>query len=107
MGNYLIPANANRGRLIFGLFLPIDLIIFGTGVVISFLLLTILPVEELLYALIAIFPGGLAALLCVPVAYYHNVRQLITEVYKYLFVYRSKYEWKGWCLYDYEGKSEQ
>lgn len=106
MGNYLIPANTNRGKLIFGLFLPIDLIIFGTGLLVSFLLLVILPIDKLLFALIAMFPGCTAALLCAPVAYYHNVRQLITEMYKYFFVYRSKYEWKGWCLYDSEGSNK-
>ena len=29
--NYLIPANANRGKLIMGLFRGIDFAIFGTG----------------------------------------------------------------------------
>lgn len=106
MGEYLIPANTNRGKLIFGLFLPIDLAIFAIGIAVTFLLLLILPVESIGFALIAIAPGCIVALLCAPVAHYHNVRQLITEIYKYLFVYRSKYEWKGWCLYEDEGNNK-
>ena len=38
-GNYLIPANTKRGQLIFGLFRELDLIIFGVGVTLSFVLM--------------------------------------------------------------------
>ena len=33
--NYLIPANAKKGTLIFGLFNKFDLILFGIGVIVT------------------------------------------------------------------------
>lgn len=96
-GNYLIPANTKRGRLIFGVFKTFDVIMFGTGIVITLLLLSILPVERLKYALIALSPALITGLLVLPVAHYHNVRQLIIEIYKY-FTSRNKFVWKGWCF---------
>ena len=95
--NYLIPANTKKGQLIFGLFYTIDLIIFLTGASISFILLIILPIDNIVPALIAIFPGMLAGFLVLPVAYYHNIRQLIIEMYKY-FTSRNRFVWKGWCF---------
>ena len=41
MNGYLIPANSNRGKLIFGFFRPVDLIVFGTGIFATFILLLI------------------------------------------------------------------
>ena len=52
-GQFLIPANAKKSMLIFGLFNTMDLIIFGSGIGLSLLLLILLPVEQLLYASIA------------------------------------------------------
>lgn len=97
--NYLIPANTKRGQLILGLFTPIDLIIFGTGLTITLLLVMILPMDITWVAVLAIMPGLLTGLLVLPVAYYHNVRQLLVEIYKY-FTRRSKFVWKGWCFID-------
>lgn len=98
-GNYLIPANTKRGQLILGLFMPIDLIIFGSGLLVTFILVAILPMEITWVAVLSITPGIICALLVAPVAYYHNVRQLIIEIYKY-FTKRNKYVWKGWCFLD-------
>lgn len=97
--NYLIPANTKRGQLILGLFEPIDLIIFGSGLLVTLLLVMILPMDNTTMAVIALLPGVLTGLLVLPVAYYHNVRQLIIEVYNY-FTKRSRYVWKGWCFID-------
>lgn len=107
MGEYLIPANTKRGKLILGYFMPIDLIIFGSCILFSLILALILPIDKTSMAILTITPGVIGGLLVAPVAYYHNVRQLIVEIYKYFFVYRNKYEWKGWCLYDDEGSSKQ
>ena len=38
-GGYLIPANTKKGQLIFGIFTTVDLMLFGTGVGISIILL--------------------------------------------------------------------
>lgn len=42
--NYLIPANAKRGTLIFGMFNRFDLALFGIGVVTSIILLMIIEI---------------------------------------------------------------
>jgi len=99
VGNYLIPANTKRGQLILGFFTPIDLAIFGIGLTVTFLLVMILPMDITWVAVLAITPGLISALLVAPVAYYHNIRQLIMEIYSY-FTKRSKYVWKGWCFTD-------
>ena len=97
--NYLIPANTKRGQLILGLFMPIDLIIFGSGLLVTLLLVMFLPMDNTTVAVLSILPGVVTGLLVLPVAYYHNVRQLIIEVYKY-FTKRNKFVWKGWCFLD-------
>lgn len=101
---YLIPANTKRGQLILGLFYPIDLIIFLVGVGVSLILAAILPMSITWVAILAISPGMVAALLIAPVAYYHNVRQLIVEIFRY-FTQRNRFVWKGWCFID-ESKAE-
>lgn len=103
-GNYLIPANTKKGQLILGFFMPIDLIIFGSGLIISLLLVMILPMSITWVAVLAITPGLVTGLLVLPVAYYHNVRQLIVEIYQY-FTKRNRFVWKGWCFLD-ESESE-
>ena len=45
MNGYLIPANANRGKLIFGFFRPVDLIVFGIGVATTFILILIFQID--------------------------------------------------------------
>lgn len=97
--NYLIPANTKKGQLIIGLFMPIDLILFGSGLMLTLILVMILPMDITWVAVLAITPGIITGLLVLPVAYYHNVRQLIVEIYQY-FTKRSRYVWKGWCFLD-------
>lgn len=100
MNSYLIPANAKRGKLIFGLFREIDLIIFGVGLVITFILLAVLPLEEMTMAVLALVPGLFCTLLVAPVPYYHNILCLIVEAYEF-FTERQRFVWKGWCfVYD-------
>lgn len=98
-GNYLIPANTKRGQLILGLFMPIDLIIFGSGLTLTLFLVMFLPMDITWVAVLAITPGIVTGLLVLPVAHYHNVRQLIVEIYKY-FTQRNRFVWKGWCFLD-------
>ena len=105
-GNYLIPANTKRGRLIFGVFELIDAVIFGVGAFATLILLIILPIERLSFALIALTPAAITGLLVLPVAYYHNVRQLLVEIYKY-FTNRNKFVWKGWCFLDGSDESNE
>jgi len=104
-GGYLIPANTSRGRLIFGLFRPVDLTIFLTGVGVTFILLMILPLDETSAALIAITPALVCSFLVAPIPHYHNVLTLIIEMYNF-FTNQQKYVWKGWC-FTYESKDEK
>lgn len=97
MDRYLIPANTKRGKLIFGLFREIDLIIFVTGVVITFILMLSLPMENTTLAIVAITPALVCSLLVAPVPYYHNVMTVIIETYQFL-TDRQKFIWRGWCF---------
>lgn len=105
MGNYLIPANTKRGTLIFGLFRPIDLGIFGTGVIVS--LLAILICQNMLSSTIitvmCIAPALISGILVAPVPYYHNVLNVLVEGYEFITT-RQKLVWKGWCYLDGKDK---
>lgn len=101
MNNYLIPANTKKSQLFFGLFNTFDMILFGTGIGITLLLLMILPVEELVFALIAIAPGVITGFLVFPIPYYHNVLTVIRNVITF-YTTRQDFVWKGWCVKDGE-----
>ena len=98
-GNYLIPANVKRAQYIFGLFRPVDLVIFGVGAGITLILVATLPMDITWVAILAVAPAIVCSLLVAPVAYYHNMLQLIIEIYKF-FTQRRIYLWRGWCLLD-------
>jgi hypothetical protein len=99
MNNFLIPANSKKSLLYFGLFNKFDLILFGTGIGITLLLLVILPVDKLLWAIIALSPGVITGVLVIPIPNYHNIRTIIKLAYEF-YTTRQKYVWKGWCLND-------
>ena len=99
MNNYLIPANSKKSMLYFGLFNSMDLWIFGSGILVTFLLLLILPVENLGPAIIAIAPAIICSFLVLPVPNYHNVRTFIKSFVTYLRT-DKEIHWKGWCLLD-------
>lgn len=103
--NYLVPANSKKQGLIFGFLDKLDLIILVTGITISFILLLILPVAEIWGVVITLLPVGTSALLVFPIANYHNTRVFFMEMYKFYFVNRRKYIWRGWC-YRYEQSDE-
>lgn len=95
--SYLIPANSKKSMLILGFFNPTDLIIFGTGCIITFLLLFILNTNSLKQALLIITPALVGAFLVLPVPNHHNIRTFIGNVYHY-FTNRRSYYWRGWCV---------
>ena len=84
MNQFLIPANSKKSMLIFGLFRPLDLIIFGVGVGLTLIMLPILPVDELVYAVIALLPALITGFLVFPIPNYHNVRTVIMSVWYFL-----------------------
>lgn len=79
--------------------MPIDLIIFGSGLTVTFILVMILPMQITWVSILAILPGIITGILVLPIAYYHNVRQLIVEIFQY-FTKRNRFIWKGWCFLD-------
>ncbi len=96
---YLIPANSKKSMLIFGMFYTFDLILVGTGIGITLLLLMILPLDSLIVSIIAIAPGLITGLLVFPIPNYHNTLTVLIEVWEF-FTTRQKYIWKGWCVLD-------
>ena len=98
---YLIPANSKKSMLLFGLFTKIDLALFLIGVGISLLLLMILPIENILMAVIALAPGLICSFLVFPVPNYHNIRTVIQLAWQF-YTTRQKYIWRGWCYKDGE-----
>ena len=107
MNGYLIPANSNRGKLIFGFFRPIDLIVFGIGVATTFILLLIFQndMSNLSVALGVLSPALLTGFLVLPVPNQHNIMVVIANIYNFFFVDRRRYVWKGWCCLD--GKEDE
>lgn len=106
MNSYLIPANTKRGKLIFGLFRPVDLTIFLCGLGVTFVFLAIFPMEETTMAVIALAPALTCTLLVAPVPHYHNVMCLIADMYTF-FTERRRFIWRGWCFVYESTKDEK
>lgn len=103
----MIPANTKKGQLIFGLFKPVDLGIFITGVLVTFALLLIFSNIENIstwVSILAVVPGAIAIILVVPIPNYHNVRVVLGELINFYSNNRN-YKWRGWCAkYEFERK---
>lgn len=104
MNGFLIPANSKKSMLIFGLFNTFDLILFGTGIGSTLIMLPILPINQLLYAVIALAPVSITGFLVFPIPNYHNVRTVIKSVWEF-YTGRRVYYWKGWCFSHGEEKA--
>ena len=103
MNQFLIPANSKKSMLIFGLFKPFDLALFGIGVGITLILLPILPITDLVYAIIALAPALITGFLVFPIPNYHNIRTAIMSLWSF-YTERRVYYWKGWCFSNGEEK---
>lgn len=97
MNNYLIPANTKKSQLILGFFTPTDLIIFIVGCAWSFIMLILVQSLSLTVLILIMLPALIAAFLVMPVPHYHNVLQLLTNMFNF-FTGRRQYYWKGWCI---------
>ena len=97
--DYLIPANTKRGRLLFGWFRPFDLALLGSGVLITFVLFAFVPMISVWMVILVLAPALITAFLVMPVPYYHNMLNIIVELYEYI-TNRQTYRWKGWCWRD-------
>ena len=103
--DFLIPANSKKSMLIFGLFDIFDLILFGSGIGISILLLLLVSPSSLLFAVIDIAPALVCGFLVLPIPNYRNTRILIREIYRF-YTRREKFIWKGWCVKDEYGEKK-
>ena len=100
MNNYLIPANSKKSQLILGFFNMVDLILFGSGVLVTLVLLLTIQSTNIGVMILILSPALITGFLVMPVPNYHNVLQFIVNIYTYLSE-RRRYYWKGWC-YDVE-----
>lgn len=98
---FLIPANSKKSMKIFGLFDPIDIVILGVGIFITFILVMALDIGNIVLAILAILPVSVAGFLVFPVPNYHNVRVFILSFWTYLTTRRT-FIWRGWCVLDEE-----
>lgn len=96
-GNYLIPANSKKSEMILGLFTPVDLILFLSGVGLTVILMLAIRTDSLAGMLLILLPAIISAFLVFPVPNYHNVLQLIINIYTFFFVRQRTYKWRGWC----------
>ena len=96
MNGFLVPANAKRGTLIFNIFRPFDLIMFGTGMAVTLLLLVLVDSNNTIMILLSCLPVGVTGLLVIPIPNYHNVLTLIKEIINFYYG-RRNYKWEGWC----------
>ncbi len=97
MRNYLIPANTKKGQLIMGMFKPFDLVLFGTGILITFIFLAIMPLSSTFVTILVLAPAVVTGFLVFPVPYYHNILNILIEMYEFL-TNTQTYIWKGWCF---------
>ena len=91
---YLIPANSKRSMLIFGVFRMNDVILFGTGIIMSLIFLFALPGDSIRDLIIKLSPLLVSGFLVTPLGFYHNVLGYIIEIYLF-YTNRRVYLWKG------------
>jgi len=95
-GQYLIPANTKNGTLIFNLFRPIDLIIFGIGAGTSLLCFILGFGNDMLSTIVIFSPAVITGMLVTKIPNYHNILVVISEAIMFV-AGRQRYIWKGWC----------
>ena len=94
--NYLIPANSKRSQLILGFFTLRDLILFGSGVGLTLILLIVIQSADIIIMLLILAPALITGFLVIPLENYHNVLQFIINIYSF-YSGRRLYIWRGWC----------
>lgn len=96
--NYLIPANSKKSMLYLSLFNKVDLIIFGSGIVATLILIMLnISTTSMKEIILILAPVLVCSFLVIPLPNVHNVRTFIKNVYMY-FTNRRTYYWKGWSM---------
>ena len=103
MNHYLIPANSKKSQLILGIFTMQDLILFGTGVLITGVLLLVLQTDDFTSQILKLLPALITGILVLPIPNYHNVLGFTNSLLTYINS-RKQYYWKGWCVKDVYGR---
>ena len=80
-----------------GMFKPFDLVLFGTGILITFIFLAIMPLSSTFVTILVLSPAVVTGFLVFPLPYYHNVLNILIEMYEFL-THTQTYVWKGWCF---------
>lgn len=58
-----------------------------------------MPLTNTWVTIAIISPAVICGFLVMPVPYYHNILNIIVEMYEY-FTTPQTYHWKGWCFMD-------
>ncbi len=96
--NYLIPANSKKSMLYLNLFNKVDLIIFGSGIAATLILIMLnISTTSFKEVLLILAPVLVCSFLVIPLPNVHNVRTFIKNIYIY-FTNRRTYYWKGWSM---------
>ena len=103
MNRYIIPANSKKSQLILGIFTMQDIILFGTGVFMTGILLIVLQTDNLTVQICKLIPALGTGLMVLPIPNYHNVLGFLNSFFTYLNS-RKQYYWKGWCVKDVYGR---
>lgn len=101
---YLIPANSKKSEMILGLFTLVDLCLFGAGVILTIILMLAIHTDSFVGMVLILLPALISGFLVFPVPNYHNILQLIVNIYTFYFVRQRQYKWKGWCYKDGSNK---
>lgn len=99
MNGFLVPANAKKGLLYFNMFRTFDLILFGTGLGISLLLLLLFQGTDVWIMILFMLPGLITGFLVIPIPNYHNVLCAIQSMIRF-YNSRRRFVWRGWCFYE-------
>ena len=94
--NYLIPANTKRGQLVLGFFKWSDIGLLSAGILVTLFLMATLEMSSPFVTIFVLSPGVICGFLVLPVPYYHNVLNILIELYEFV-TNRQTYRWKGWC----------
>lgn len=103
-GRYLIPANSKKSEMILGMFTGVDLALFLSGLGLTLIMMLAIHTDTFVGMILILLPALLASFLVFPVPNYHNILQLIINIYTFYFVRQRTYKWKGWCFKDGSNK---
>ncbi len=96
--SFLIPANSKKSMLYLNLFNKVDLIIFGSGIAATLILILLnIGTTTMKEVILILLPVLICSFLVIPLPNVHNVRTFIKNVYLFYANPRTYY-WKGWSL---------